>query len=161
MTTFTTRTMTVKTRSFWWVLGADPTSPFRAAAHWIKSLEGHLSASTIKGIAGWVSTIFKTAIYDGIVARNPFDAGSVRRPRVRATKAVPWSWCSRGAGSTDAGELPGGGVPSATRASGVHVLRHTAASAWLAAGVDIRTVAEFLGHSDPGVHATDVHTRDA
>ncbi|TMR95580.1 tyrosine-type recombinase/integrase [Nonomuraea basaltis] len=31
-----------------------------------------------------------------------------------------------------------------------HVLRHTAASAWLAAGVDIRTVAEFLGHSDPG-----------
>lgn len=35
------------------------------------------------------------------------------------------------------------------RENGVHVLRHTAASAWLAAGVDIRTVAEFLGHSDP------------
>lgn len=32
----------------------------------------------------------------------------------------------------------------------MHVLRHTAASAWLAAGVDVRTVAEFLGHSDPG-----------
>jgi integrase len=32
----------------------------------------------------------------------------------------------------------------------MHVLRHTAASAWLAAGVDIRTVAEYLGHSDPG-----------
>jgi hypothetical protein len=28
--------------------------------------------------------------------------------------------------------------------------RHTAASAWLAAGVDVRTVAEYLGHSDPG-----------
>jgi integrase len=36
------------------------------------------------------------------------------------------------------------------REHGMHVLRHTAASAWLAAGVDIRTVAEFLGHSDPG-----------
>lgn len=36
------------------------------------------------------------------------------------------------------------------RDNGCHALRHTAASAWLAAGVDIRTVAEFLGHSDPG-----------
>ncbi len=30
------------------------------------------------------------------------------------------------------------------------MLRHTAASAWLGAGVDIRTVAEYLGHEDPG-----------
>lgn len=37
-----------------------------------------------------------------------------------------------------------------TRDNGMHVLRHTAASAWLSAGVDIRTVAEYLGHSDPG-----------
>ena len=37
-----------------------------------------------------------------------------------------------------------------TRENGMHVLRHTAASAWLAQGVDIRTVAEYLGHSDPG-----------
>jgi integrase len=32
----------------------------------------------------------------------------------------------------------------------MHVLRHTAASAWLAEGVDINTVAEYLGHEDPG-----------
>ena len=32
----------------------------------------------------------------------------------------------------------------------MHVLRHTAASAWLAGGVDIRTLAEWLGHADPG-----------
>ncbi|MFF4123283.1 tyrosine-type recombinase/integrase [Microbispora rosea] len=36
------------------------------------------------------------------------------------------------------------------RDHGCRVLRHTAASAWLGAGVDIRTVAEYLGHSDPG-----------
>jgi len=41
------------------------------------------------------------------------------------------------------------GLP-ATRDNGMHVLRHTAASAWLAQGVDIRTVAEYLGHDDPG-----------
>lgn len=41
------------------------------------------------------------------------------------------------------------GIPS-TRQHGMHVLRHTAASAWLQAGVDIRTVAEYLGHADPG-----------
>ncbi|WP_279339251.1 tyrosine-type recombinase/integrase [Sphaerisporangium perillae] len=35
------------------------------------------------------------------------------------------------------------------REHGCHKLRHTAASAWLAAGVDIVTVAEYLGHSDP------------
>ncbi|MEU0521599.1 site-specific integrase [Streptosporangium sp. NPDC006007] len=35
------------------------------------------------------------------------------------------------------------------REHGCHKLRHTAASAWLAAGVDIVTVAEFLGHNDP------------
>lgn len=41
------------------------------------------------------------------------------------------------------------GVPD-TRENGMHVLRHTAASAWLAEGVDVRTVAEYLGHDDPG-----------
>ncbi|MGI5274882.1 tyrosine-type recombinase/integrase [Nonomuraea sp. CA-218870] len=41
------------------------------------------------------------------------------------------------------------GVPSG-REFGTHVLRHTAASAWLASGVDIKTVSEYLGHFDPG-----------
>lgn len=41
------------------------------------------------------------------------------------------------------------GVPD-TRDNGMHVLRHTAASAWLAEGVDINTVAAWLGHDDPG-----------
>jgi integrase len=41
------------------------------------------------------------------------------------------------------------GAP-ATKENGMHVLRHTAASARLAGGVDIRTLAEWLGHGDPG-----------
>lgn len=31
----------------------------------------------------------------------------------------------------------------------MHVLRHTFASACLSAGVDIRTLADWLGHADP------------
>lgn len=41
------------------------------------------------------------------------------------------------------------GAPE-TPENGPHVLRHTAASAWLAGGVDIRKVAAWLGHADPG-----------
>jgi integrase len=41
------------------------------------------------------------------------------------------------------------GVPD-TRENGFHVLRHTFASACLAAGVDVRALAEALGHDDPG-----------
>jgi integrase len=38
----------------------------------------------------------------------------------------------------------------ASREHGYHALRHTYASVLLAAGVDVRTLADFLGHSDPG-----------
>ncbi|WP_329521323.1 tyrosine-type recombinase/integrase [Spirillospora sp. NBC_01491] len=41
------------------------------------------------------------------------------------------------------------GAP-ATSVNGFHVLRRTFASACLASGVDIRTLAEWLGHDDPG-----------
>lgn len=36
-----------------------------------------------------------------------------------------------------------------TRENGMHVLRHTAASAWLTEGVDIKAVSDWLGHSNP------------
>ncbi|MGH3390984.1 MAG: tyrosine-type recombinase/integrase [Actinomadura sp.] len=41
------------------------------------------------------------------------------------------------------------GVPD-TRDNGMHVLRHTFASACLSQGVDVRTLADWLGHEDPG-----------
>jgi integrase len=237
---------------------------------WVKGLESDLSASTIKGVVMWVSTIFNAALDDGLVTRNPFRTGSVRAPRVDQKRAVPWDlrmvdavaealpkrygvlpYIGAGCGHRQgelfglavddvdflggrmvqvrrqvrivngvlvysppkggkerAVPLPGSvglrlsahiadhppmavtlpwktpdgephtakllfatptrealdrnefnrlwraarrtaGVPD-TRDNGCHVLRHTAASAWLANGVDIRTVAEYLGHTDPG-----------
>jgi site-specific recombinase XerD len=41
------------------------------------------------------------------------------------------------------------GVP-ATRDNGMHALRHHYASALLEDGVNIRALADFLGHNDPG-----------
>ncbi len=49
----------------------------------------------------------------------------------------------------------------------VHTLRHSAAVAWLEAGVHVKTVADLLGHAGIGItgdtygHASDVATRSA
>jgi integrase len=59
---------------------------------WIKEMEAcGLSPSTIKGIVGWVSTIFNAAIDDQIVTRNPCLMKSVRRPKVVPKNVVPWT----------------------------------------------------------------------
>ena len=39
---------------------------------------------------------------------------------------------------------------SRSRSNGMHALRHFCASTWLEHGVSIRSVAEYLGHADPG-----------
>lgn len=39
----------------------------------------------------------------------------------------------------------------------MHMLRHTAASAWLSAGLSVRAVAEFLGDTEATVQATYSH----
>jgi integrase len=49
----------------------------------------------------------------------------------------------------------------------VHTLRHSAAAAWLKAGVHIKAVADLLGHSSIAItgdlygHASDAATRSA
>jgi integrase len=52
---------------------------------------------------------------------------------------------------------PEGTRRSAARDQGMHVLRHTAASAWLAAGVGIAAVASWLGDTEQTVLATYAH----
>jgi integrase len=42
------------------------------------------------------------------------------------------------------------GLDQRRRADGMHALRHFYASAFLAQGVSIKELAEYLGHSDPG-----------
>jgi site-specific recombinase XerD len=39
----------------------------------------------------------------------------------------------------------------------MHVLRHTASSAWLSAGISVRAVADFLGDTEATVQATYSH----
>ncbi|MEO3853720.1 site-specific integrase [Acrocarpospora sp. B8E8] len=236
---------------------------------WIKEMQDTLEPSTIRGVVMWVSTIFNTAVDDGVVSRNPLLTKTVKPPKVIPKQVVPWTLrmvedmaealpdryddivylaagCAHRQGeafgiavddidflgrvvhvqrqvriingslvfslpkrdkprtvplpdavslrlaahiqqyppvavtlpwrtpegkpctvklvfSTPSGKAlnrndfnrlwrtarTAAGIPD-TRENGMHVLRHTAASAWLAAGVDIRTVAEYLGHDDPG-----------
>jgi site-specific recombinase XerD len=49
------------------------------------------------------------------------------------------------------------GVP-ATRDNGMHALRHHYASALLEDGVNIRALADFLGHNDPGFTSASTPT---
>lgn len=248
-------------------MGALAKSPSLVQA-WIKGMQRDLEPSTIRGIVGWVSTIFEVAMVDGIVSRNPVRTQAVKPPPIPPKKVQPWTldqvdaaaekmparlralpeiavsgglrqgevfglakedlqlmmhvrrqvriidgqlvfappkggklrdiplgdiarklakehmkayppvavtlpWIRPDAKkkvtahllfTTDDGQAlnrntfnrecwrparAAAGVPE-TRENGIHVLRHTAASAWLAEGVDINTVAEWLGHSDPG-----------
>lgn len=231
---------------------------------WVKSLERRLRPSTIRVVAGTVSTIFEAAVLDGVIDRNPMKTRAVTLPKVPDKEVQPWTLEQMdaaaaalpgrfaaipdvGAGTgLRQGEIFGlarqdvelmlhvrrqirivggqlvfsppkggrprnvpldpyvrqrlrdhmaafppvrvrlpwavpdgelvavelvfteeGGLPirsqqfnrrhwaGARRAAGpetrenaMHVLRHTAASAWLAGGVDINTVAEWLGHRD-------------
>jgi len=54
--------------------------------------------------------------------------------------------------------VDGGGVPDrGPRLNGCHVLRHTAASAWLSAGLNIAKVAALLGDTKEVVLRTYAH----
>ncbi len=48
-------------------------------------------------------------------------------------------------------------IPSWARPNGCHVLRHTAASAWLSAGLSLAKVAAYLGDTKEVVLATYAH----
>lgn len=56
---------------------------------WLRSVED-LAPRTRVLILGHVSAIFNAAVDDRLVAHNPCNASSVRRPKVPARKVVPW-----------------------------------------------------------------------
>lgn len=60
------------------------------------------------------------------------------RPHHRQSFSYRWQRTRKAAGAP------------ADRENGMHVLRHTAASVWLGAGVDVIKVASWLGHTNPG-----------
>jgi integrase len=76
------------------------------------------------------------------------------------------TWIRLGYWDTSRFRLRGDIARQAT-SSGVHTLRHSAAVAWLEAGVHIKAVADLLGHSSIAItgdiygHASDATTRAA
>lgn len=103
-----------------------------------------------------VSTI--VPIIEHWTANNPPDAWIFQAPHGRPLNEANWKrsvhW------------------PTATRRIGmptlrVHDLRHTAASAWLAAGADFKVVQRILGHASPAMtmdlygHLVDTNLWDA
>jgi integrase len=70
--------------------------------------------------------------------------------RVYGKNGFNWRWRSAIEGAGIVPATPRGEKRKPYPEHGCHVLRHSAASAWLVAGVDIVTVAAYLGHTDPG-----------
>ena len=70
--------------------------------------------------------------------------GHPHTARLLFVKADGLPWYRRNFECTWSKAREAAGAP-ATKENGMHVLRHTAASAWLAGGVDIRTLADWLG----------------
>lgn len=58
---------------------------------WMRGLQAKLAPSYIRIIRGALSAIFDTAVDDGIIARNPLRAGSVKAPRMPKRKIEPWT----------------------------------------------------------------------
>jgi Site-specific recombinase XerD len=57
---------------------------------WVRSLQEHLAASYVRVIFANVSTVLGAAVDDGLIARNPCRAGSVKIPRTEKQKVTPW-----------------------------------------------------------------------
>lgn len=56
----------------------------------VRQLGRELQPGTVRGILGSVSGVFAAAVDDGLIARNPCSARSVRPPAPSRTKVVPW-----------------------------------------------------------------------
>lgn len=57
----------------------------------IATLHKTLAASYVRDILSVLSTILQAAVDDGLIARNPCKAGSIKTPAVEKRKVQPWS----------------------------------------------------------------------
>lgn len=57
---------------------------------WLGQLQDRLAPSYVKVILANLSAMFGAAVEDGLLARNPWSARSVRAPRVPQRRVVPW-----------------------------------------------------------------------
>jgi len=83
--------------------------------------------------------------------------GGVAMRRTRFSESYWWP------AQVKAGIVPApapGTLRAPARDQGTHALRHTAASAWLAAGVGIAAVAAWLGDTEQTILATCAHLPD-
>jgi integrase len=57
---------------------------------WLRQLEQSLAPTYVRVIHTNVSSVLSAAVDDGLIARNPCHAASVRAPRIDARKVEPW-----------------------------------------------------------------------
>lgn len=58
---------------------------------WLRGLQERLAPTYVRAILTSVSSVLAAAVDDGLIARNPCRAGSVKPPRIVARKIEPWS----------------------------------------------------------------------
>lgn len=94
---------------------------------WVKHLQAKrdktakakpLSARYISQVTSTLSTIFKAAIADGIVARNPVEAKQVNPPAVQRREVVPWPKASVVRARVELGRRIAGGAAMVTLGAG-------------------------------------------
>lgn len=57
---------------------------------WLDRLQGQLAPTYLRVVLANLSAMFGAAVEDGLLARNPCSARSVRAPRVPQKRVVPW-----------------------------------------------------------------------
>lgn len=58
---------------------------------WTRGLADGLAPSTTRVVFANLSSVFKAAMDDGLIAANPCSAGSVKPPATERRKVVPWT----------------------------------------------------------------------
>lgn len=74
------------------ILGADELRNIRPSAvqAWLRGLQRDLAPTYVRVILTNVSAVFNAAVDDGLIARNPAKASSVRPPKLDHRKVQPW-----------------------------------------------------------------------